>query len=215
MLSPLITVWLLLAAAPVQDPFQWEVPGMVSKVEVPATMDMAGMPLRLQVYTSRQTVQQLLQHFATAFDEAGFYIQRDQLQFAAQPHLTALDTKALIAYTLILEPESGGLTTVVLGEAKLGAPPPPPTTAPSLLYPGAMSPLLGNFEGARTLAYQVVAKKEQVAAWYREQLTRVGYHEESPLLFRKDEQELRLSLSPNGGALHVLMFLKTAGVATP
>lgn len=214
MLSPLIALTLLLATSPASDPLYWEVPGLVSQVEVPARMNMAGIPIRLQAYTSRRSVQELLQHFATAFDEAGFYLERNQRQFAAQPHLTALDTKTFTAYTVILEREPGGLTTVVIGEAKLNAPP-PPSPPSSLLYPGASKPVQGDFEGARTLAYQVVAREEQVADWYRDQLTRAGFQEEAPRVFRRSEQELRLSLSQNGGWVHVVVFLTTAGTDAP
>jgi hypothetical protein len=212
MLSSLLIAGLLLAAAPAQpsDPFQWEVPELVSKVEVPARMNMEGMPIRLQVYTSRQTVEQLLQHFATAFDEAGFYIERNPRQFAAQPHFTALDTKTYRAYTVILEREPNGLTTVVLGEARLGEARAPAASASPLLYPGAQGTVQGDFEGARTVAYQVAGKQAEVEAWYREQLTRAGYKEESPLLFRRDEQEIHVSLTQNGGWVHAALFLKTA-----
>ncbi|WP_224247850.1 hypothetical protein [Hyalangium gracile] len=215
MLSPLIAVTVLLAAAPGADPLRWEVPGLVTQVEVPGRMNMAGIPIRLQAYTSRHSVQQLLQHFATAFDEAGFYIERNQRQFAAQPHLTALDTKTFTAYTVILEREPSGLTSVVIGEAKLGAAAPPARPSSTLLYPGAQSPVQGDFEGARTLAYQVVASKEQVADWYREQLTRAGFQEEAPGIFRRSEQELRLNLTQSGGSVQVGVFLTTAGAAAP
>ncbi|WP_224368429.1 hypothetical protein [Hyalangium versicolor] len=219
MLSAVLAVQLLLAGTPGQgpQPFRWEVPDMVAKVEVPGRMSVAGMPIRLEAYTSRKSVQQLLQHFATVFDEAGFYIQRQQRQFAAQPHLTALDTKTLIAYTVILEPEPGGLTTVVIGEAKLNeSTAPAPAAASSMpVYPGASKPLMGDFEGAKTLAYQVVGKQAQIQDWYREQLTRAGYKEESPLTFRRREQELRVSLSQNGGWVQVVVFLKTTPDALP
>ncbi|WP_224246245.1 hypothetical protein [Hyalangium gracile] len=217
MLSTLLTLQLLLAAAPGQppQPFRWQVPEMVSRLEVPGRMNVAGMPIRLEVYSSRLSVQQLLQHFATAFDRAGFYLQREQRQFSAQPHLTALDTRTFIAYTVILEPEPGGLTTVVLGEAKLNEPLPPAAPASLPMYPGASKPLHGDFEGARTVAYQVVAKQAQVESWYREQLTRAGYQEETPLVFRRQEQELRVSLSQNGGWVHVVLFQRTSTEALP
>jgi hypothetical protein len=209
MLSCLLV--LVLAAPPAEgrDPFHWKVPGLVSTLEVPSRMSVEGMPLRLQVYTSREPVERLLQYFATAFDEAGFYLQRHQRRLAAQPHLTALDTRTFTSYTVLLEPEPGGLTTVVLGEAKLNEP--APARADTLpVYPGAMNVLHGDFEGARTLAFRAPAKVEQVGAWYREGLKGAGYKEEAPLLFRREEQEVRLSLSQEGGWVQAVLFFKTA-----
>lgn len=217
MLSCLLVLELLMAAptAEARDPFHWKVPGLVSTVEVPGQMSVGGTPVRLQVYTSRETVQRLLQYFATAFDEAGFYIQREQRQLIAQPHLTALDTRTFTSYTVILEPEPGGLTSVVLGEAKLDVPRPATPSNLFPVYPGAVNVLHGDFEGARTLTFRVAAKTAQVQAWYREQLTRAGYKEEAPGIFLRQEQEIRLSLSENGKWVDAVLFLRTAGGLPP
>lgn len=218
MLSCLLVLELLLAATPGErsrEPFQWTVPGLVSTVDVPGGMDVGGIPVRLQVYTSREKLGRLLQYFATAFDEAGFYVQRHQPRLAAEPHLTALDTRTFTSYTVILTPEPGGLTTVVLGQARLGEAQPasPPGFLP--VYAGAMNVLYADLEGARTLTYRAPAKESDVRAWYREWLTRSGFKEESPLSFSRKEQELRLSLSQQGGWVDVVLFLKTAGDLPP
>ncbi|MBN1203564.1 MAG: hypothetical protein JXB05_01395 [Myxococcaceae bacterium] len=216
MLSALLVLEVLLASAPASrgDPLTWEVPGQVSVVEVPARMDVGGIPVRFRVITSREKVERLLQHFATAFDEAGFYIQRHQKRLAAQPHLTALDTRTLTSYTVILEPKPGGTTEVVIGEARLKeARPAAPSGLP--VFPGAKDVLHSDFEGARTLGYRVEARQEEVKGWYREQLTRAGYREEEPQLFRRKEQEVRVDVTPREGGLHVFLFLRTAGGASP
>jgi hypothetical protein len=218
MLSCLLVLALLRAATPTEasrEPFHWTVPGRVSTVDVPDTMNVGGIPVRLQVYTSREKLERLLQYFATAFDEAGFYVQRHQPRLAAEPHLTALDTRTFTSYTIILTPEPGGLTTVVLGQARLGAAQPagPPGSLP--VYPGAMNVLSADLEGARTLTYRAPAKESEVGTWYRERLTRAGFKEESPRVFRRKEQELRLSLSQQGGWVDVVLFLKTAGDLPP
>ncbi|MDC0712873.1 hypothetical protein POL68_30710 [Stigmatella sp. ncwal1] len=211
MLSCLLVLEVLLAAPPAGEPLQWQVPGQVSTVEVPGGMNVGGIPIRLQVYTSKESVDRLLQYFATAFDESGFYIERQQKQLAAEPHLTALNTRTLTSYTVILEKEASGLTTVVLGEAKMGEFKPLPASELLPVYPGAQSVLQGDFEGAKTLAFRVEAKEAQVSAWYRERLLRAGYKEEGPLVFRRQEQEVRLSAAVREGALDVVLFLKTAG----
>src|SRR5688572_27432357 len=94
-------------ATPPVDPLPWGVPGQVSVLEVPARMDVGGIPVRFRVATSREKVESLLRHFAQAFADAGFYIERHQKRLAAQPHLTALDTRTLTSYTLILQPQAG------------------------------------------------------------------------------------------------------------
>jgi hypothetical protein len=218
MLSSLLVLKLWLAAAPAQasrEPFHWNVPGLVSVVDVPDTMNVGGIPVRIQVYTSKEQLERLLQYFATAFDDAGFYLQRHQPRLAAEPHLTALDTRTFTSYTVILSPEPGGLTTVVLGQARLGEarPAAPPGFLP--VYAGAMNVLSADLEGARTLTYRAPGKEAEVRGWYREQLKRSGFKEESPQVFHRKEQELRLSLSQEGGWVQVVLFLKTAGGLPP
>ena len=192
-------------------PFRWRVPGVVAQVEVPGEMNVGGIPIRLEVYTSRESIENLLQSFATAFDEAGYYIQPRPPRVLRQPHLTALDTRTLTAYTVILEPAEGGHTTVMLGEAKMGevkTPPPGELLLPT--YPGATHILQGDFEGARTLAYQAPTPEASLRSWYREQLGKAGYKEEEPGVFRRDTRQVRLSLRPAGGGTSVLLFLETA-----
>ncbi|KFA92860.1 hypothetical protein [Archangium violaceum] len=218
MLSCLLVLELLLAAAPAEasrEPFQWKVPGLVSVVDVPDTMNVGGIPVRIQVYSSKEKLERLLQYFATAFDDAGFYLQRHQPRLAAEPHLTALDTRTFTSYTVILTPEPGGLTTVVLGQARLGEarPAAPPGFLP--VYDGAMNVLYADLEGARTLTYRAPGKEAEVRGWYRDQLTRSGFKEESPQVFRRGEQELRVSLSQEGGWVQVVIFLKTGGEPPP
>ena len=215
-LRVLVGGWL--AASPVPTappsappPFHWRVPGLVSTLEVPGELNVGGIPIRLEVYSSRERVEYLLQSFATAFDEAGFYIPSKTRRVVLQPHLTALDTRTLTAYTVILNPTPGGLTTVVLGEAKMGqktTPSTPPLVPP---YPGAKQVLQGDFEGARTLTFWAAARAEQVETWYRERLLTAGYKEEEPLVFRRQEQEVRLSLKAERMGTTALVFIKTAG----
>jgi hypothetical protein len=215
MLSCLLALVVATAPQRAGDPLDWQVPGHVSTLEVPGQMHVGGIPVRFRVHTSREKVERLLQHFATAFDEAGFYLQRHQKRLAAQPHLTALDTRSLTSYTVILQPEPGGLTTVVVGEARLkelkrAA---PPSVLP--VFPGAKDVLHADFEGALTLSYLVAAKEPEVRAWYRERLAGAGFREEAPLLFRRKEQELRVSLVPEAGRLSVFLFLQTSPEPLP
>ena len=219
MLSGVLVLGLVLAsppAPPASTGCPWKVPGVVSTLDVPGEMNVGGIPIHLQVYSSREDVVHLLQSFVTSFAEAGYYVPDRQPRLVAQPHLTALNPRTLVAYTLILEPEPGGhLTTVVLGEAKLNELKPPPASELLPVYPGGRNVLQGDFEGARTLTYQVSARDEQVRAWYREHFTRQGFKEEEPLLFRRQEQEARVTVSTVKGALNVVIFLKTAPESPP
>ncbi|OJH41116.1 hypothetical protein [Cystobacter ferrugineus] len=213
LLVVLTTGWLSASPppSPPPAPFHWKVPGLVSTLDVPGEMNVGGIPIRLQVYTSREPVESLLQSFANASDAAGFYIPRKTRRVARQPHLTALDTRTLTAYTILLNPSPDGFTTVVLGEAKMDQK--TASATPSLVptYPGAKHVLQGNFEGARTLSFWAAARTEQVETWYRERLLTAGYKEEEPLVFRRGEQELHLSLKTQHMGTNALLFIKTAG----
>jgi hypothetical protein len=203
------------AAPPPPAPFRWKVPGLVSSLDVPGQMNVGGIPIHLEVYSSRERVETLLQSFATAFEQAGFYIPRQTRRMARQPHLTALDTRTLVAYTVILNPTPDGLTTVVLGEARMGQTTMSPT-APALVptYPGAKQVLQGDYEGAHTLSFWVAARTEQVETWYRERLLTAGYKEEEPRVFRRQEQEVRLSLKPERMGTTALVFIQSAGTGS-
>lgn len=215
MLSALLA--LVVASAPAQaaapapvEPLQWEVPGQVSVVEVPATMDVGGIPVRFRVVNSKEKGEFLLRHFAQAFSDAGFYLERRQKQLAPQLHLTALNTRTFTSYTVILTPQPGGLTEVVVGEARLSAR--KPSAAPTLpVFAGAKDVLQADFEGAQTLGYTVQAPAADVKAWYQERLSKAGYREEEPLVFRRKGQEVRVEVTPHAGNLHVLLFVRTAG----
>ncbi|MET0404979.1 MAG: hypothetical protein ABW123_21365 [Cystobacter sp.] len=198
------------AAPPPPAPFRWKVPGLVSSLDVPGQMNVGGIPIRLEVYSSRERVETLLQSFANAFEQAGFYIPRRTRRVARQPHLTALDTRTLVAYTVILNPGPDGLTTVVLGEARMGE---KTTTTPSLVpaYPEARQVMQGDFEGAHTLSFWAAARPEQVETWYRQRLLTAGYKEEEPRVFRRQQQEVRLSLKPERMGTTALLFIQTAG----
>ncbi|WNG22331.1 hypothetical protein F0U63_34350 [Cystobacter fuscus] len=192
-------------------PFHWKVPGLVSTLDVPGEMNVGNIPIRLQVYTSREPVESLLQSFANASSAAGLYIPRTTRRVARQPHLTALDTRTLTAYTLILNPSPEGLTTVVLGEAKMDQKAAPSTPSLVPTYPGAKHVLQGDFEGARTLSFWAAARTDQVETWYRERLLAAGYKEDAPLVFRRGDQEIHLSLKVQNMGTNALLFIKTAG----
>lgn len=223
MLSALLVMELLLAsppagarAPPPPDPLQWVVPGQVSVIEVPARMDVGGIPVRLRVINSKEKVDYLFRHFGKAFTEAGFYLPPPPRTMSGPPRLTALNPRTLISYTVIFQPQRGGLTEVVVGEARLkdrtsAGPPMVP------VYPGGKDVLQSNFEGARTLGYQVEAKDAEVKAWYQKELTRLGYkeEEEEPLVFRRKGQEVRLAVSPQEGGVHVFLFLHEGGEPPP
>jgi len=221
MLSALLVLGALLASPPAGkqapkpgDPLQWEVPGTVSVVEVPGQMDVAGIPVRFRVVNSKEKLEPLFLHFAKAFSDAGFYLPPPPRNMAPPLRLTALETRTLTSYTIIFQPQKGGLTEVVVGEARLKE---RKASAPSMapVYPGGKDVLQSSFEGARTLGYQVEAKDADVKAWYRQELTRIGYQEEEPLVFRRKGQEVRLAVTAQGSGVHVFLFLREGGEPLP
>jgi hypothetical protein len=109
-------LFLLLAGPP---PFQWDVPGVLSEIDVPVLMETDGIPNRFHVVISSVSADELLAHFVRAFDRAGLYIPppERQTRLEGQLMLTAFDPRTETSYSVILQPYPNGHTGVVLGEA--------------------------------------------------------------------------------------------------
>jgi hypothetical protein len=184
-------------AAAQRLPFTWDVPKVVGVVEVPGEMKADGVPVKIRAVRSSEKPQVILQHIVSRFEAWGFYIQpiETQAQPFREPQITALDFERLVSYTAIFQPNPDGTTTVFLGEANLSQPPVKPNAfAP--LYPGAKDVLHTDVEVARSLTYTVVAKPEEVQAFYRKELLKQGYTEREPNLYRIGSDELQVLVNP-------------------
>jgi hypothetical protein len=200
-------------AAAQRLPFSWDVPKVLETVEVPGLMQADGIPVKLRSVKSAERPEIILQHMVDRFEAWGFYIPPKRPQWFKDPQLTALDTERLISYTFIIQPNPDGTTTVILGEANLGLRQEqqlPSTLAP--VFPGAKDVMNTDVEVARTLSYRVPAatSSPDVEGFYRKSLTQDGYTETAPNTYRKDNEELLVSVSgPTGGHLSVTVMRRT------
>lgn len=194
-----------------RQPFVWDVPQVVDIIDVPGVMLADGVPVRLKAVRTKEKPEPLLQHMMDRWMEWGLYIapveqQRQPLQ---QPMLTALDPERLITYTIILQPNPDGTTTLYLGEANMSKPPAAMSTV-APVFPGAEGVMTSDLEVVRSVNYSVRAKEAEVEAFYRTELGKAGFKEVKPRIFRSGGQELELILKPlQPGQLSVAVLRRT------
>jgi hypothetical protein len=200
-------------AAAQRLPFTWDVPKVIETVEVPGVMKAAnGVPVKIRSVKSAERPEVIIEHLVERFHQWEFYIAPGQKQYLRDAHLTALDTKRLISYTFIVQPNPDGSTTVVMGEANLSQR--PEKLSPiAPVFPGAQAVVTSDLEVARTLTYQVPASSStpDVAGFYRQELTKLGYTETEPNIYRNGTDELQVSVSaPKDGKIPVLIMRRTS-----
>jgi len=203
-----------------QAKFTWEVPGVIETVTVPGTPRALGVPVRLQAARSKLPGDELLAFFAKRFAAAGLYIPPPsrQVQVTREAALTALDPATLVSYTVILQPNRDGTTTVIMGEANLALRAQAQAQGAEIapVFPGATGLLRSEQEGLRTLAYSAAGTPEEVLAFYRELLVKDGYRESEPGAFLKGEDQLRVSARAEGkGRVTVAVISSRAAFAVP
>jgi hypothetical protein len=197
----------VLCAAP--EPFFWPRPDVVEEIDIPDVIKADGVPVRLHVLRSKLGVQQLLERFANAFVQAGFWVPRVQKRLLAEPHVTGLDWRGLVSYSAVLSPNPDGTTTCLLGEAQLGkreTPAAVPDFAP--LFPAARDVMRVEEEGARIISYAVRGPTtEEVTRFYADQLPRAGFKAaEGEGAWEKPGAQLQVSARPAGdGAVSVVL----------
>ncbi|NTX54981.1 hypothetical protein [Myxococcus sp. CA039A] len=209
-----LLVWGLLSAgqaAAQRTPFKWEVPGVVGVVEVTQPVLSSGVPVKLSAVRSKARPEDILQALVDRFLLWGLHVPPEsrQPQLLREPMITAIDTRAFVSYTAILQPNPDGTTTVFLGQADLSqGPRPQSNVAP--IYPGGAGMMQTDMEGARTLVYSVSAKAADVEVFYRNELTQAGFEEVEPRVYRSSQDEMQLKLTPaKDGRLAVIIVRRT------
>ncbi|RKG79824.1 hypothetical protein D7W79_09345 [Corallococcus exercitus] len=176
--------------------FTWDIPKTVSVVDVPGQVDANGVPVKLLAVRSKEKAQVILQSVVDRWLSWGFVVPEayKQPQLLREPMVTGIDTRNFISYTAILQVNPDGTTTVFLGEANLGAAKAPqPAGLP--VFPGGSRVLTAETEGARTVSYSVPGKTTaEVEAFYREALTKAGFKEIQPRVFKSSTEEVSLNL---------------------
>jgi hypothetical protein len=199
------------------DEFKWDIPDVVADVDVPGVMLATGIPVKMHAVVSKRHYQDVAAYVVKSFEKQGLYIAppSHQPQVTREPQLTGLDPQRKISYTVILQPNKDGTTTVILGEANLGKVQNPdgPDFAP--LYPGAKNVLRTDVEAMKTVIYDVGAPRAEVEAFYQESLKRAGYAPASLGSFRKGADEIQLQVSTKEGRTLVWLAHRVAGERSP
>lgn len=180
-------------------PFTWDVPKVVEEIEVPGLMRAGGVPVKLRSVKSTERPEVILQHLVDRFQAWGFYIPPKRSQWLKEPQLTALDTDRLISYTFVIQTNPDGTTTVLLGEANLrDRTKKMEPFAP--VFPGAEDVMTSDLEVARSVTYLLSVKASpDVDGFYKKELGERGYTQVEPGLYRKDNEELQVSVRPAKG----------------
>lgn len=158
--------------------FAWPNPRMVSRVEVPGTLQALGVPVRMQVLRLEGNIDALWGEYAAAFKRAGFFIppRERQRSFNGIPMLTAYDPARKLSYSVALWANADGTVNAMLAEANLGqrrAEREHDAIAP--VYPNASDVLVSQQEGARLMTYSARATAKEVSQFYGETLAKAGF----------------------------------------
>lgn len=179
----------------------FDVPGAIDQVDLPEPLRAMGVPVTLRAVRSKEKPDALLQHFATAFEKAGLFVpEHGELRSAGNLiQVTGFDVVKRTSFSVLLQPNQDGTTTVVLGEAALHAgrrAPPAGGFAP--VFPGATGLVTSSLETGQSLAYQAKATAAEVGGFYRETLASAGFVETEPLHFEKRGARVRVWVKPRG-----------------
>jgi hypothetical protein len=192
--------------------FKWEIPDVVADVDVPGTMLATGVPVKLHAVVSKRRYEDVATEVVKSFRKQGLYIAPDshQPQLTREPQLTGLDPVKMISYTVILQPNKDGTTTVILGEANIGKIQKgnPADFAP--MFPGAQHVIHTDVEAMKTIIYDVPASRAEVESFYKESLQKAGYTRDSTGTFHRGREDLMVQVSVQEGRTTVWLGQRVA-----
>ncbi|CAM3953241.1 hypothetical protein G4177_02495 [Corallococcus sp. ZKHCc1 1396] len=195
--------------------FEWPRLQVLEHVEASEIVEAEGVPVALRAVRVKENARVLVQRFADAFRDQGLYVApgRKQAQLANNAAmLTAFDPLRAITYTVILQPQPDGTTSLYLGEANHAL-------AKKVSAAGDFAPLPSqardvlrvNSEGSRTLSFQTSLTGEQVQAFYDDALAKAGWKPaDEPGLYTRPGGELRLTHEPGKTGQRAVVLLYVA-----
>lgn len=198
-------------------PRVWEVPRALEVIDVPGRTEALGMPVSIHAVRSAESVQVLEAHLRRQFQEAGLFLPpRQHVEpISSEVQLTGLDPDSFIAYTVFLQPNPDGTTTVLLTEAFLEErrrQAPEDSFVP--LMPGARGVLHSRTESTAVVQYSVKARQEEARSFHVRTLTDAGYREVEPGVFQRGAEVLRVSVRPLDGDEVVVVVVKLQDVTS-
>jgi hypothetical protein len=97
-------------------PFVWELPPKTEhEIPIDGTTRVDGIPVRLRQLIVFGTPEQIGKHFLESFLRQGLYIAPRQ---AIDRLLTGVDPQSIVTYSVVLQANQAGRTTVILGESR-------------------------------------------------------------------------------------------------
>ncbi|RKG75532.1 hypothetical protein [Corallococcus terminator] len=159
--------------------FEWPRLQVLEHVEANEIVEAGGVPVALRAVHVKESARELVQRFADAFRDQGLYVApgKKQAQLANNAAmLTAFDPLRAITYTVILQPQPDGTTSLYLGEANHALAKKASASGDfAPLPPEARDVLRVNAEGSRTLSFQTALTGAQVQAFYDDALAKAGW----------------------------------------
>lgn len=190
-------------------PFVWEFPPQtLHEVPIEGTTHVGGVPVRLRYLLVKGTPEELGRHFLASFKKQGLYIAPRQLITRL---LTGVDPEAIITYSVVLQPNEAGHTTVILGEARPLDRKPMAGGLP--LPPGAQDAIPVQFEGRAVSSFKVKGPAASVQQFYGRELPLRGWRPEGENEWLRPNEQLRVTLRPDGESTQVMLELQKAAPA--
>lgn len=203
-------------ALPAPVSFSWDIPGVISAVEVPGQQVTNGIPVKFDAFLSSWRMEDLANHFVDSFGKAGLYVPppQDQMRVEGMVQVTAIDPGKLVSYTVILRPTENDQTVVIAAQAALqGWNPHPEVADIAPVMPGAEGVVRSQSEGMRSFSYKVKATEEEVVGFYRSVMRANGFEEKEPGVFRKAAEEISVNQSEEGTGTRGVMVMRRGTLA--
>jgi hypothetical protein len=196
--------------------FKWDVPKATASVPVSDNLQALGVPLRVMAVRSDASAEALFDHFMAEFKKANLFIPPRPSQFMAEGgvSITALDTKRLVSYTVIFQPNPDKSTTVILGEADLSKRQAVAPASGAPVFPAARQVLVSRDESTIVTTYSVDAKPEEVAQFYTTTLTRAGYEQQGDV-FENGSETVRVQAKTGHKEGELFVVVETRKFAPP
>ncbi|WP_338871184.1 hypothetical protein [Myxococcus stipitatus] len=193
--------------------FVWPSLRVLEQVNASEVMEAGGVPVVLRAVVVKDHAQELVQRFADAFRAGGLHVPpgNEQPQLASgAAMLTGVDMYRGLTYTVIIQPQEGGITLVYLGEANHALRREPSAEGDvATLPPGAHQVLHVNDEGSRTMSFLVPMSASDVDAFYAQVLSRDGWRrmDGETSVYTRGGEELRLVHEPAEGGLRSVVLV--------
>lgn len=146
--------------------FKWDVPNVVSEVDMPGITWAVGVPVKMHAVTVKGKIEDTMRYMYESFVKQGLVVEARLQQGNI---LTGVDPDTLVTYSAVFQQNAPGYVSVVLGEANVLKVKKPQGNDIVPLFPGASSVLRNSFEGVDSLVYVVVGGDEaKVKEFYRD-----------------------------------------------